>query len=120
LWAILSILWIAGVGAIVIMDTGLLEANKTFEVEGRNKEKYEVIAPSRATESEVVAFAKRNQRTDCTEDKTGPWCDFPVKLQMPHRAIDSFAIYIALGIPATTFLIGGGLYWAFLGFKRTT
>jgi hypothetical protein len=116
---ILSILWIAGVGAIVIIDTGLLEANKTFEIEGRNKEKYEVIAPSRATESEVVEFAKRNQRTDCTEDKTGPWCDFPVKLQMPRRTIDSFAIYIALGIPATAFLIGGGLYWAFLGFRRT-
>jgi hypothetical protein len=116
---ILSILWIAGVGAIVIIDTGLLEANKTFEIEGRNKEKYEVVAPSRTTESEVVAFAKRNQRTDCTDDKTGPWCDYPVKLQMPRKAIDSFAIYIALGIPAATFLIGGGLYWALSGFRRT-
>jgi hypothetical protein len=120
LWLILSAFWIAGCAAIVIVDGHLLEANKTYEVEGRLKEKYEVVAPPSATLAEVVAFAQQNQRADCSESKTGPWCSYPVKLQMPGKAIDPVAIYLALGVPAGALLIGGALYWALSGFRRAT
>ena len=46
LWVIFSALWIAGLSAIFIRGRDLLEANKTYDVEGRFKEKYEVVAPS--------------------------------------------------------------------------
>jgi hypothetical protein len=120
LWLVSSALWIAGLSAVFITDQHLFEANKTFDVEGRFKEKYEVVAPPNATETEVVAFAQRNQRTDCSESKNGPWCDFPVKLQMPRKAIDPTMIYVALTVPMGALLIGGGLYWALSGFRRTT
>jgi hypothetical protein len=119
LWAIFAILWVAILFAIFVKDGHILEANKTYEVEGRFKEKYEIVAPPTATADEVVAFAKLNKRTDCSEDKSGPWCSYPVKLQMPTKAIDPTAIYIALGVPAGVFLVGGALYWALLGFRRT-
>ena len=119
LWVMLSILWIAAISAITITDTGFLEANKTFEIEGRFKEKYEVMAPSRTTESEAVAFAQSNIRNDCIDGKTGPWCNYPLKLEMPRKPINSLAIYLALGIPAGVFLIGGGFYWALSGFRRS-
>ena len=120
LWLILSAFWIAICAAIIIFDGHLLEANKTYDIEGRFKEKYEVVAPPSATETEVVAFAQQNQRADCAEGKTGPWCNYPLKLQMPSKAINPIAIYIALGVPAGTLVIGGALYWALLGFRRTT
>lgn len=120
LWVIFSALWIAVLSTIFVVDQHLLEKNATYEVEGRFKEKYEVVAPQNASLEQVVAFAQQNQRTDCSENKRGPWCDFPVKLQMPRKAIDPTMIYAALCIPAGTLLIGAALYWALSGFRRTT
>jgi hypothetical protein len=120
LWVIFSALWIAVLSAIFIKDGHLLEANKTYDIEGRFKEKYEVVAPPNASPEEVVAFAKQNQRTDCSENKSGPWCDYPAKFQMPRKALDPTMIYVAFGIPAGALLIGGGFFWALLGFRRTT
>ena len=119
LWVIFSALWIAGLSAIFIMNGHLLEANKTFDVEGPSKEKYEVVAPSNTTEAEVVAFAQRNPRADCSAGKNGPWCSYPVKLEMPRKAIDPTLIYVAVGVPAGALLIGGGFFWALSGFRRT-
>jgi hypothetical protein len=120
LWVIFSALWIAVLSAIFIEDGHLLEANKTYEIEGRLKEKYEVVAPPNASAAEVVAFTEQNKRTDCTENKSGPWCDYAAKLQMPRKPIDPTMIYAALGVPAGTLLIGAALYWALSGFRRTT
>jgi hypothetical protein len=120
LWVIFSALWIAVFSAIFIVDGHLLEANKTYDIEGRFKEKYEVVAPSNVSPEQAVAFAQQNQRTDCSENKRGPWCDYPVKLQMPRKATDPTMIYVALGVPAGTLLIGAALYWALSGFRRTT
>jgi hypothetical protein len=120
LWLILSAFWIAVCAAVVIVDGHLLEANKTYEIEGRLKERYDIVAPPNATPAEVVAFAEQNKRTDCSESKSGPWCSYPVKLQMPGKSIDPVAIYAALGVPAGALLIGGALYWALTGFRRTT
>ena len=120
LWVIFSALWIAVLSAIFIVDGHLLEAKKTFEVEGPSKEKYEVVAPPDAAEAEVVAFAQRNPRADCSSSKNGPWCSYPVKLEMPRKPIDLLAIYLAFGVPAATLLLGGGFYWALSGFRRTT
>ncbi|MGX1325437.1 hypothetical protein ACVMFA_007396 [Bradyrhizobium liaoningense] len=120
LWLIFGVLWAAVWIAIFVLDHRLLEANRAFEIEGRFKEKYEVVAPATVTETEVVAFAQRNQRADCSESKTGPWCSYPVKLQMQRKAINPIAIYLALGVPAGMLLIGGALYWALSGFRRTT
>ena len=89
LWVIFSALWIAVLSAIFIVDGHLLEANKTYDIEGRFKEKYEVVAPPNASPAEVVAFAEENKRTDCSENKSGPWCDYPAKLQMPRKPIES-------------------------------
>ncbi len=96
LWVIFSVLWIAIFSTVFVTSEHLLEANKTYEVEGRFKEKYEIVAPANATQSEVVAFAKQNKRSDCSEDKSGPWCNYPVKLQMTPQPIDPTAIYIAV------------------------
>ncbi len=120
LWVIVSVLWIAVLSAMFVKDEHLLEANKTYDVEGRFKEKYEVVAPPNASLEQVVAFAQQNQRTDCSEIKTGPWCDYPVKLQMPRKAMDPALIYVALGGPAVALLIGSGFFWALSGFRRTT
>jgi len=62
LWVIFSALWIAVLSAIFIMDGRLLEANKTYEIEGRLKEKYEVVAPPNTSPAEVVAFTEQNKR----------------------------------------------------------
>ena len=120
LWVILSLLWIAGLSAIFIADEHLLEANKTYEVEGRFKERYEVVAPPNASQEAVIAFAQQNARIDCSESKRGPWCDHPVKLQMPREEIKLTAIYLAFGVPAAALLVGYGLFWALSGFRRTT
>lgn len=117
---ILSALWIAALSAIFVAETRLLEAKKTFEVEGPAKEKYEILAPPGTSESEVVAFAQKNPRADCSATKSGPWCDYPAKLEMPRKPIDLLSIYLAIGVPAGALLIGGGLYWALSGFRRTT
>ncbi|KRR09561.1 hypothetical protein CQ12_13825 [Bradyrhizobium jicamae] len=118
MWVIFSALWVAICATIVIIDGRLLEANKTYEIEGRFKERYEVVAPARATESEVVAFVEQNKRSDCTENKTGPWCSYPMKLQMPRNSFDWFFVYLGTGVPAASLLLGAGLYWAFSGFRR--
>jgi hypothetical protein len=120
LWVIFSALWIAGLSAIFISNERLLDANRTYEIEGRFEEKYEVIAPPNASQEQVVAFAQQNQRTDCSESKRGPWCDYPAKLEMPRKATDFTIVYFALGIPAGALLIGGGFFWALSGFRRTT
>ncbi|MCA1452798.1 hypothetical protein I6F35_06135 [Bradyrhizobium sp. BRP22] len=120
LWVILSALWIAALSAIFITEAHLLEAKKTFEVEGPAKEKYEILAPPDATEAEVVAFAQKNPRTDCSPGKSGPWCSYPAKLEMPRKPIDLLAIYLAFGVPAGVLLVGSGFYWALSGFRRTT
>jgi hypothetical protein len=57
--------------------------------------------------AEVGAFAQQNQRADCSESKTGPWCSYPLKLEMPRKAIDPVAIYVALGVPAGPLRIDG-------------
>jgi hypothetical protein len=92
--------WIAFCAAIVIVEGHLLEAKKTYEIEGPSKERYEIVAPPNTSEAEVVAFAERNKRADCSEGKSGPWCSYPAKLEMPRKAIDPIAIYLALGVPA--------------------
>jgi hypothetical protein len=119
-WVIFSALWIAVLSAIFILDGHLLASNMTFDVEGPSKEKYEVVAPSNTTEAEVVAFAQRNPCADCSASKNGPWCSYPVKLEMPRKAIDPTLIYVAFGVPAGALLIGGGFFWALSGFRRTT
>jgi len=119
LWVIFSALWIAGLSAIFIVDAHLLEPNKTYEIEGRFKEKYELVAPPNFSPEEVVAFAQKNQRTDCSENKRGPWCDYPVKLEMPRKAPGLTMLYVAIGVPAGALLIGGGFFWALSGFRRT-
>lgn len=118
-WVIFSALWIAGLAALFIMDDHLLEANETYQIEGRFKETYEVVAPPNVTPEQVVAFAQQNQRTDCSENKRGPWCDFPAKLQMPRKAMDLIMLSLAFGLPAAAFLIGAGSFWALSGFRRT-
>jgi hypothetical protein len=100
LWVIFSVLWIAVFSTVFVTSEHLLEGNKTYEVEGRFKEKYEIEAPGNATKDEVVAFAQLNKRSDCSDGKSGPWCSYPVKLQMPPQPIDPTAIYIALAVPA--------------------
>ncbi|MCA1533846.1 hypothetical protein I6F21_14885 [Bradyrhizobium sp. NBAIM03] len=120
LWVIFSAIWITGLLAIYIAEAHLLEAKRTFEVEGPAKEKYEILAPPNATEAEVVAFAQQNPRTDCSANKSGPWCSYPAKLEMPRKPIDLLAIYLAVGVPVGTLLVGGGFYWALSGFRRTT
>jgi hypothetical protein len=119
LWVIFSALWIAVLSTIFVVDKHLLEKNGTYEIEGPFKEKYEIVAPPNTSEAEIVAFLNQNKRADCSEDKTGPWCSYPVKLQMPGKPIDPTMIYVALGVPVGTLLIGGALYWALLGFRRT-
>jgi hypothetical protein len=119
LWVILSGFWIAVCAAIVVLDGHLLEPKKTYDIEGPSKEKYEVLAPPNASEAEVVVFAQSNQRTDCSQGKTGPWCNYPVKLEMPRKPIDPVAIYLAIGVPAGALLIGRAFYWALSGFRRS-
>lgn len=118
LWVVLSALWVAICVAIIIIDGRLLETNMTYEIESRFKERYEVVAPARATESEVVAFAEQNKRTDCTESNTGPWCSYPAKLQMPPNPFDWFSVYLGFGVPAAALLLGADLHSAFSGFRR--
>lgn len=119
LWVVLAGGWLMICGAIAVADGRWLEADKTYEVEGRFKERYEITAPARATESEVVAFAQKNQRSECTEIKTGPWCSHPVKLQMPRGPFDWFLVYTAVGAPVVVLLLGAALYWAVSGFRRS-
>ena len=121
LWVIFSALWIAVLSAIFIVDGHLFEANKTFDIEGRFKERYVVLAPPNASREEVIAFVEKNQRKECTGNESEPWCLFPVELQMPRKAtMDPTMIYLALGVPAGALLIGGGFFWALSGFRRTT
>jgi hypothetical protein len=120
LWVIFGALWVAVLSTVFVVDKHLLEKNGAYEIEGPFKEKYEIVAPPNTSEAEIVAFLKQNKRADCSEDKTGPWCNYPVKLEMPRKPIDLTMIYVALGIPAGTFLIGVALYWALSGFRRTT
>jgi hypothetical protein len=120
LWVIFSALWIAICAAIVVIEARLLDPTKTYEIEGRSKERYDVVAPASATELEAVAFAEKNRRTDCTEGKTGPWCSYPVKLYMPHNPIDWFFVYLGLGLPVMVLILGVGLSWAFSGFRRAS
>jgi hypothetical protein len=119
LWLVLSALWIAVLSVVLVKDEHLFKATNKFEVEGRFKEKYEIVAPPNATETEIADFVLRNQRTDCSESKNGPWCDFPVKLQMPRKPVNPTPIYVALAVPMGALLIGCGLYWALSGFRRT-
>lgn len=112
--------WIAVCAAIVIVDGHMLEANKAYEIGGRLKEECEIVAPPSGTLAKVAAFAEQNKRPDCSESKVGPWCSYPVKLQMPGKSIGPVAIYVALGVRARALLIGGALYWALSGFRRTT
>lgn len=119
IWVMLSGLWITFCAAIVVLDGHLLEAKKTYEVEGKSKERYEIVAPPNASEAEVVAFAQKNQRADCSDGNTGPWCSYPVKLEMPRKPIDPIAIYLAIGAPAGALLIGSAFYWALSGFRRS-
>src|SRR3984893_16828082 len=62
LWVIFSALWIAVLSAIFIKDGHLLEANKTYDIEGRLKEKYEVVTPPNTSPAEVVGFTEQNKR----------------------------------------------------------
>jgi hypothetical protein len=100
------------------------EATKTYEVEGRFNERYDVVAPVSASMEEVVAFTKQNPRPECSEGKTGPWCSYPVTLRMPLKTtgptLDPTIIYVALGVPAGALLIGWAFFWALSGFRRTT
>ena len=120
LWVVLSALWVALFSAVVMIDGQWLEAKKTYEIETPAKEKYEVIAPPNASEAEVVAFVKKNQRLDCSAGKGGPWCSYPVKLEMPREPINPVAFYVAFGIPAGFLMIGAAFYWAASGFRRAT
>jgi hypothetical protein len=85
LWLIFSALCIALLSAIFIQKGHLLEANKTYEIEGRFKEKYEVVAPPNASQEQIVAFAQQNQRTDCSESKRGPGATIPLNFKCPTR-----------------------------------
>jgi hypothetical protein len=120
LWVIFSALWIGVLSTIFVVDQHLLEKNGTYEIEGPFKEKYEIVAPPNTFATEIDAFLKQHRRADCSEEKTGPWCSYPVKLEMPSKAIDPSMIYVAIGVPAGALLIGAALYWALLGFRRTT
>jgi hypothetical protein len=100
-----------------------VRSNQNYQVEGRLKEKYVVEAPASASMEEVVAFVRQNPRPECSEGKTGPWCDYPVTVRMPLKAtgptMDPTIIYVALGVPAGALLIGYGFFWALSGFRRT-
>lgn len=115
----MSAIWIVLCMAWIIVTSRLLENNRTFELIGEHNERYEVIAPPTASQNDVLAFVKQNQRTDCTAAKTGPWCDYPAKLTMPRRALPLGILYAAFGFPAALFMLGGGLYWALRGFRKT-
>lgn len=116
LWLLVSALWVAGWG-VVMFDRGNFSPNKTFEIEGPNKEKYEVIAPATTTEAGALAFVQANKRADCSQN-SGPWCIYPVKLKMPEDPIDSAAVYAAIGVPTAVFLLGAALFWAISGFRQ--
>lgn len=117
-WVVGGIAWVGIVGTIAVLDRHVFEANKTYDVEGPSKEKYEVSAPPNTANSDIVEFVKQHPRKNCDGDKRGPWCDYPVKLEMPRRFDISPAIYVALGPPLVCLILGSGLYWAASGFRR--
>lgn len=118
-WLLFSALWIAACVGLGIVTGRMLEANRTYEIIGPNNERVDIVAPPTATNADVIAFYKQNQRPDCSKDKTGPWCDHPVQLKMPGKQFPPFLIYLALGVPIATFILGGSLYWALAGFSRS-
>lgn len=117
IWLFGSALWICACAAFAALGAGLFEKSKTYEIEGRFKEKYEVRAPGNATAEEAVAYAEQRKRVDCTQEQTGPWCAFPLKLEMPAKPIDWRIVYLAIAIPAAALVLGGGLFWALAGFR---
>jgi hypothetical protein len=79
LWVIFSALWIAVLSAIFIKDGHLLEANKTYDIEGRFKEKYEVVAPpllrrfSAPLRRSVIDFGSTDMVPHIAARKTHQW-----------------------------------------------
>ena len=120
LWLTLSVLWIGGIFSIVALDGGFSTKTKVFDVEGSAKARYQVTAPAPTTPEEVVGFAKLHPREDCNQNNAGPWCQYPVKLEMPAKEFNKAPLYAALGLPVFVLFAGAGLYWALAGFRRSS
>jgi hypothetical protein len=65
-----------------------------------------------------LLLSKATRERTARKIKKGPWCDHPMKLEMP-RQIDPAPIYLAIGGPLGALLIGGGFFWALSGFRRS-
>jgi hypothetical protein len=120
LWLILSVLWIGGIVSMMALDGDFSVKTKVYDIEGTAKERYQVTAPATSTPEEVVAFAKLHPRDDCSQSNTGPWCQSPVKLEMPAKEFNKAPVYVGFGVPVVVLFAGAGLYWALAGFRRNS
>jgi hypothetical protein len=118
IWLVGGIAWTAVVVTIFVFDQHMFDANKTYDVEGPSKEKYELSARPNTNHSDIVEFVKQHPRKDCEGEKKGPWCDYPIRLEMPAQYNVGPMIYAALGPPLAFLIFGSGLYWAVTGFRR--
>jgi hypothetical protein len=117
-WILFSALWIAAWSVY-----GFLEWRHTiFLVTAPTGLKFEVTAPARTPNSDVLAFvqnsdlAKRRQE-ECAK-VPGPRCQFVQSLEMP----DDFAFWKALSeiiaVPIVAFALGAACIWVRSRFKR--
>lgn len=60
----------------------------------------------------MTEVGQQHARKDCDGEKKGPWCNDPIRLEMPRRFDISLTIYAALGPPLVCLVLGSGLYWA--------
>lgn len=122
-WILLSALWVVTCTTVAALDSHWFDRNSVYEIAGPNGGKYEVEAPATASTEAVVAYVKQTvdldkPRPECTKEKWGPWCDYPLRLKMPRTDDYTKLMAVAALPPIALLLLGASLYWVFAGFKQ--
>jgi hypothetical protein len=107
-WILFAGFWIAAcIAYSLIVPVPMI----TYELQDKNSEKFEVVAPTGKSASDVVDFlesTRKMNRPECAPEKRGPWCDTTTKLSMP-TPIKWTVVIAAAAVPLAVLILGAAL-----------
>lgn len=122
-WLVIAVVWVGGSGVYGFREWQSSTRRAVYEVADPTGLKLRVTAPERTPDSVVMSFAMESEtakrrQAECAQHR-GPWCNYPVDIQMPNAPIDWWSlISTALSLPAILLVIGLAARWVYAGFKK--
>jgi hypothetical protein len=109
-------------GGCALYDVPQWMSRQTFEITTPEKLTIKVAAPGGITRQQVIAFVQqseiyRKRKNECAE-RRGPWCDYPIEIEMSGSPKLLSLSLVMLAPPAVLFGLGLVFVWISAGFRQ--